>query len=84
VRAHRPDVAEQALDNKRFQVRAITYVTSQGVCQFLDIGSGLGVTAAFTQALARLPACCPQASLRRRITSPFASSSPVGSNPSRW
>ena len=41
VRAQRPNVAEQALDNKKFQTRAITYVASQGVRQFLDIGSGL-------------------------------------------
>jgi hypothetical protein len=41
VRAQRPNVAEQALDNKRFQTRAITYVASRGVRQFLDIGSGL-------------------------------------------
>jgi hypothetical protein len=41
VRAQRPDVAEQALDNKKFQTGAITYVARQGVRQFLDIGSGL-------------------------------------------
>jgi O-methyltransferase involved in polyketide biosynthesis len=41
VRAQRPNVAEQALDNKRFQTRAVTYVAGQGVRQFIDIGSGL-------------------------------------------
>jgi hypothetical protein len=41
VRRLRPNVAEQALDNKKFQTRAITYVAGQGVRQFLDIGSGL-------------------------------------------
>jgi SAM-dependent methyltransferase len=41
VRQRRPNIAEQALDNKRFQTRAITYVAGQGVRQFLDIGSGL-------------------------------------------
>jgi hypothetical protein len=37
----RPNVAEQALDNKRFQTRAVTYVAGHGVRQFLDVGSGL-------------------------------------------
>jgi len=41
IRAQRPDVAEQALDNKRFQTRAVTYAAGQGVRQFLDIGAGL-------------------------------------------
>ena len=41
VRRLRPNVAEQALDNKRFQTRAVSYVAGQGVRQFLDIGSGL-------------------------------------------
>jgi S-adenosyl methyltransferase len=41
VRAQRPNIAEQALDNKRFQTRAVTYAAGQGVRQFLDIGSGL-------------------------------------------
>jgi hypothetical protein len=41
VRAQRPNIAEQALDNKRFQTRAVTYAVGQGVAQFLDIGSGL-------------------------------------------
>jgi len=41
VRKIRPNVAEQALDNKRFQTRAVTYVAGHGVRQFLDIGSGL-------------------------------------------
>ena len=41
VRRLRPNVAEQALDNKRFQTRAVSYVAAQGVRQFLDIGSGL-------------------------------------------
>ena len=41
IRQRRPNIAEQALDNKRFQTRAITYVAGQGVRQFLDIGSGL-------------------------------------------
>jgi O-methyltransferase involved in polyketide biosynthesis len=41
VRRLRPNVAEQALDNKRFQTRAVTYVAGHGVRQFLDVGSGL-------------------------------------------
>jgi O-methyltransferase involved in polyketide biosynthesis len=41
VRAQRPEIAEQALDNKRFQTRAVTYAAGQGVRQFIDIGSGL-------------------------------------------
>ena len=41
IRQRRPNIAEQALDNKRFQTRAITYVAGQGVRQFLDVGSGL-------------------------------------------
>jgi O-methyltransferase involved in polyketide biosynthesis len=41
VRQVRPDVAEQALDNKKFQTRAVSYVAGQGVRQFVDVGSGL-------------------------------------------
>jgi S-adenosyl methyltransferase len=41
VRRLRPSVAEQALDNKKFQTRAVSYVAARGVRQFLDIGSGL-------------------------------------------
>jgi hypothetical protein len=41
VRQLRPNVAEQALDSKRFQTRAVSYVAACGVRQFLDIGSGL-------------------------------------------
>jgi len=41
VRRVRPNVAEQALDNKRFQTRAVSYVAGRGVRQFLDVGSGL-------------------------------------------
>jgi hypothetical protein len=41
VRNLRPNIAEQALDNKKFQTRAVTYVAGKGVRQFLDIGSGL-------------------------------------------
>jgi hypothetical protein len=41
IRRQRPNIAEQALDNKKFQTRAISYVAGQGVRQFLDIGSGL-------------------------------------------
>jgi hypothetical protein len=41
IRRQRPNIAQQALDNKRFQTRAIGYVAEQGVRQFLDIGSGL-------------------------------------------
>ena len=41
IRQRRPNIAEQALDNKKFQTRAISYVAGQGVRQFLDIGSGL-------------------------------------------
>ncbi len=41
IRQQRPNVADQALDNKKFQTRALSYVTGQGVRQFLDIGSGL-------------------------------------------
>jgi len=41
IRGTRPNVAEQALDNKKFQTRAVSYVASHGVRQFVDIGSGL-------------------------------------------
>ena len=41
IRLRRPNIADQALDNKKFQTRAISYVAGQGVRQFLDIGSGL-------------------------------------------
>ena len=41
VREFRPNVAEQALDNKRFLTRAVGYVAGLGVRQFLDIGAGL-------------------------------------------
>ncbi len=41
IRQRRPNIAAQALDNKKFQTRAIGYVAGQGVRQFLDIGSGL-------------------------------------------
>jgi SAM-dependent methyltransferase len=41
VRARRPNIADQALDNKQFQTRAVSYAAGQGVRQFLDIGSGL-------------------------------------------
>jgi hypothetical protein len=41
VRQFRPNVTEQALDNRRFQTRAVTYVAGHGVRQFLDIGPGL-------------------------------------------
>ena len=41
VRDVRPDVAEQALENKKFLTRAVTYVAGQGIRQFIDIGSGL-------------------------------------------
>jgi S-adenosyl methyltransferase len=41
VRELRPNVAQQALENKIFQTRAVAYVAGQGVRQFLDIGSGL-------------------------------------------
>jgi O-methyltransferase involved in polyketide biosynthesis len=41
VRAQRPNIADQALDNKKFQTRAVSYAAGQGVAQFLDIGSGL-------------------------------------------
>ena len=41
IRQRRPNIAEQALDNKKFQTRAISYVAGQGVRQFLDVGSGL-------------------------------------------
>ncbi len=41
IRQRRPNVADQALDNKKFQTRAINYVAGQGVRQFLDVGSGL-------------------------------------------
>jgi len=41
IRAMRPNVAEQALDNKKFQTRAVSYVAGRGLRQFVDIGSGL-------------------------------------------
>ena len=41
VRELRPNIAEQAFDNKKFLTRAVGYVAAQGVRQFLDVGSGL-------------------------------------------
>jgi S-adenosyl methyltransferase len=41
VRASRPDVADLALENKKFLTRAVGYVAGQGVRQFVDVGSGL-------------------------------------------
>jgi S-adenosyl methyltransferase len=41
IREMRPNVAEQALDNKKFQTRAVTYVAGLGIRQFVDLGSGL-------------------------------------------
>ena len=41
IRQRHPEVPGQALDNKKFQTRAISYVARQGVRQYLDIGSGL-------------------------------------------
>ncbi len=41
IRQRHPEVPRQALNNKKFQTRAISYVASQGVQQYLDIGSGL-------------------------------------------
>jgi SAM-dependent methyltransferase len=48
VRERRPEVAEQALDNKKFLTRAVSYIARQGVGQFLDIGSGLPTSPAGT------------------------------------
>jgi S-adenosyl methyltransferase len=36
-----PDVAAIAADNRAFLGRAVRYLTSKGVRQFLDLGSGL-------------------------------------------
>jgi S-adenosyl methyltransferase len=36
-----PDVAAIAADNRAFLGRAVRYLTSQGIRQFLDLGSGL-------------------------------------------
>jgi O-methyltransferase involved in polyketide biosynthesis len=47
VREQRPDVAVQALDNKKFLTRAVTYIAGQGVRQFLDVGSGLPTSPAW-------------------------------------
>lgn len=41
IRERRPDVADLALDNKKFLTRAVGYVAAQGIRQFIDIGSGL-------------------------------------------
>lgn len=41
VRASRPDVADLALENKKFLTRAVGYVADQGIRQFVDVGSGL-------------------------------------------
>jgi S-adenosyl methyltransferase len=54
VRELRPNVAEQALDNKRFQTRAVGWVAGQGVRQFLDVGSGLPTSAVVTEGAAPL------------------------------
>ncbi|HZC63028.1 MAG TPA: SAM-dependent methyltransferase [Streptosporangiaceae bacterium] len=52
IRRQRPNIAEQALDNKKFQTRAISYVAGQGVRQFLDAETAQGVVARFARALA--------------------------------
>jgi SAM-dependent methyltransferase len=54
IRQRRPNIAEQALDNKKFQTRAITYVAGQGVRQFLDVGSGLPTSPVRAEAAAPL------------------------------
>jgi O-methyltransferase involved in polyketide biosynthesis len=41
VRDAHPQVAEQALDNKRFLTRAVREVAGHGIRQFIDVGSGL-------------------------------------------
>jgi hypothetical protein len=41
VRERQPDVAELAIENKKFLTRAVRFVAGQGVRQFLDVGSGL-------------------------------------------
>lgn len=41
VRERTPAVAQLALENKKFLTRAVRYVASRGIRQFLDIGSGL-------------------------------------------
>ena len=41
IRKSRPDVADLALENKKFLTRAVSFVAEQGVRQFLDVGSGL-------------------------------------------
>ncbi len=48
VRQLRPNIADQALDNKRFQTCAVSYVAARGVRQFLDIGSGLPTSPVWT------------------------------------
>ena len=54
IRQRRPNVADQALDNKKFQTRAISYVAGQGVRQFLDVGSGLPTSPVRAEAAAPL------------------------------
>ena len=70
VRRLRPNVAEQALDNKRFQTRAVTYVAGHGVRQFLDVGSGLPTS----PVRRRAPSRSGWPPTRR----------PAGSCPTRW
>src|SRR5947209_14675070 len=64
VRKIRPNVAEQALDNKRFQTRAVTYaagfdldapacVVLACVLHFVDAGTARDVTSTFARMLAR-------------------------------
>jgi hypothetical protein len=43
ARQLRPDVAEQALDNKRFQTRAVTHVAGHGVRHFVDAETAQGI-----------------------------------------
>jgi hypothetical protein len=41
ILAAQPDAVVTAKDNRLFLQRAVRYITSQGVAQFIDIGSGL-------------------------------------------
>ena len=36
-----PLLPELARENRQFQAPAVTWLAGQGICQFLDIGSGL-------------------------------------------
>ena len=39
-----PPTEQMARENRRFLGRAVSYLTSRGIRQFIDVGAGFGVT----------------------------------------